>query len=184
MGYAKIIIRELAAMAAGGRIYLLRTLRERRRHSMDDKITALRPSDFQKCGNIWDMERQAGLAKQFYEELAAGNRITYVYPCGQDYLGEISLVFDMDDPDYTVKGKRIYTSRLIVKPSERRKGIGRALVDYAIERAREMSYAEMSIGVDLDNYPAMKLYADAGFDQIIFIGEDEQGKYMKLLKRL
>lgn len=151
---------------------------------MNSNIIALDPENFHKCANIWDMERQAALANQFYNELIAGNRITYVYQAGEEYLGEISLVFETNDPDYTIVGKRIYTSRLIVKPGERRKGIGRTLVNYAIERAKDMSYSEMSIGVDLDNYPAMKLYADAGFNQIIFIGEDELGKFVKLLKHI
>ena len=47
-----------------------------------------------------------------------------------------------------------------------------------------MGYSEMSIGVDLDNYSALKLYADSGFDKILFIGEDRQGKYVKLLKEI
>ena len=47
-----------------------------------------------------------------------------------------------------------------------------------------MGFSELSIGVDIDNYPALRLYADAGFREIIFVGEDEQGRYMKLLKRL
>jgi hypothetical protein len=47
-----------------------------------------------------------------------------------------------------------------------------------------MGYSEMSIGVDLDNYPALKLYADSGFNRILFIGEDKQGKYAKLLKKI
>lgn len=151
---------------------------------MDFNINVLDPVNFHKCGNIWDVERQTTLAKMFYNELVTGNRITYVYQVGDEYLGEVSLVFEMNDPDYTIASKRIYTSRLIVKPSERRKGIGRILVNHAIERAKEMSFSEMSIGVDLDNYPAIKLYVDAGFNQIIFIGEDKQGKYIKLLKQI
>lgn len=151
---------------------------------MGFKINVLDPANFHKCGNIWDMERQTTLAKKFYNELVTGNRMTYVFQDGENYIGEISLVFEMHDPDYTISGKRIYTSRLIVKPDERRKGIGRTLVKYAVERAKEMSFSEMSIGVDLDNYPALKLYAEAGFNQIIFIGEDEQGKYVKLLKQI
>lgn len=151
---------------------------------MDFNISVLEPVKFHKCRNIWDLERQATLAKKFYNELVTGNRITYVFQDGEEYIGEISLVFEMNDPDYTIANKRIYTSRLIVKPSERRKGIGRILVNYAVERAKEMSFSEMSIGVDLDNYPAIKLYVDAGFNQIIFIGDDEQGKYIKLLKQI
>lgn len=57
-------------------------------------------------------------------------------------------------------------------------------MEYATDKAKEMGYSEMSIGVDLDNYSALKLYADSGFDKILFIGEDRQGKYVKLLKEI
>lgn len=32
-------------------------------------IARLDPADFPKCGNIWDMERQSGLAERFLGEL-------------------------------------------------------------------------------------------------------------------
>ena len=149
---------------------------------MPSDIITLDAENFNKCKNIWDMDRQVLFAQTLYNELAKGNRITYVYQKAGDYVGEISLVLEMNDPEYTIKNRRIYVSRLIVKPCERRKGIGRALLHHAIEQARKMSFAEMSVGVDLKNYPALKLYVAAGFSQIIFVGEDEQGKYIKLLK--
>ena len=151
---------------------------------MDYRIITLTPENFYKCENIGTMKRHADAAKKFYNDLVSGNRITYVYERDEEYLGEISLVFDMNDSDYTIKHKRIYISRLIVKPSERYKGIGKILLAYAINRAKEMLYTEISVGVDFDNYPAMKLYANTGFNQIIFIGEDESGKYIKLLKHI
>ncbi len=106
--------------------------------------------------------------------------------CKQDneFIGEISLVFDTNDSDYTIDKRRVYVSHLIVKPEKRRNGLGKRLVEYATDKAKEMGYSEMSIGVDLDNYPALKLYADSGFDKILFIGEDHQGKYVKLLKEI
>lgn len=96
----------------------------------------------------------------------------------------MSLVFDMGDPDYTVKGQRIYVSRLIVKPEYRRRKIGRTLVDFAIREAAKMGYSELSIGVDLENYAALKLYFEAGFTKLLFVGEDEGGRYVKLLRKL
>ena len=45
-----------------------------------------------------------------------------------------------------------------------------------------MNYKESSIGVDLDNYPALKLYVDTGFNNILYIGSDEQCLYVKLIK--
>ena len=144
----------------------------------------MKPEEFQKCSDIWDMEKHAELAARFLAELHSGNRMTWVYEENGRFLGEISLVKEKDDPDYTIPGRRIYVSRLIVKPEARRRGIGKALTEYAITRAAEMGYAEISIGVDMDNYAALRLYTAAGFREILFLGEDADGKYFKLLKRL
>ena len=141
-------------------------------------------TDFNKCNNIWDMQRRSDLAKQFYHELLTGNRTTYIYTIDNEFVGEISLVKEMNDADYTIPDRRIYVSHLIVKKEYRRQGIGRKLIDFIAEKAKSRGYAEISIGVDLDNYPALKLYIEAGFDQIIYIGGDEQGRYMKLLKKI
>ena len=151
---------------------------------MNESIRQLKPEEFQKCSNIWDMEKHAELAARFLAELHSGNRMTWVYEENGRFLGEISLVKEKDDPDYTIPGRRIYVSRLIVRKENRRQGIGKTLVEYAVSRAAEMGYAEMSIGVDMDNYPALRLYTAAGFREILFLGEDADGKYFKLLKRL
>ncbi len=151
---------------------------------MNGHIRRLTPDEFPKCGNIWDMERHADLAERFLSELQSGNRLTWVYEQDGHFLGEISLVKDTPDPDYTVPGRRIYVSRLIVRKENRRQGIGKALVEHVVSRAAEMGYSELSIGVDTDNYGALRLYTAAGFREILFLGEDEDGRYFKLLKRL
>lgn len=151
---------------------------------MDFEILKLSPVEFEKCGNIWNLKQQEKLANQFYGELISGSRVTYVCKQDNEFIGEISLVFDTNDSDYTIDKRRVYVSHLIVKPEKRRNGLGKRLVEYATDKAKEMGYSEMSIGVDLDNYPALRLYADSGFDKILFIGEDHQGKYVKLLKEI
>lgn len=151
---------------------------------MKTEIITLDITDYQKCSNIWDMKHQSEFADKFYNELLTGNRTTYIYTVDNEFVGEISLVKEMNDSDYTIPNQRIYVSRLIVKYEYRRQGIGRELVDFITEKAKLQGYTEMSIGVDLDNYPALKLYMEAGFDRVIYIGEDEQGKYLKLLKEI
>ncbi len=145
-------------------------------------IELLKIEDYSKCNNIWNMKKQSKLAEQFLGELKSGNRVTYICKDGDEFIGEISLVKEMNDSDYTIPNQRVYVSRLIVKKEYRRKGIGKKLVDFITDKAKELGYSELSIGVDLDNYPALKLYIDSGFDKVIYIGEDEQGKYVKLLK--
>ena len=148
------------------------------------QIKTLAVEDFPRCAELWDLKKQRTLAERFYSELQSGNRVTYVCEDEGALLGEISLVFKMEESDYTVAGKRAYVSHLVVKKEHRRKGIGKALVEYVIEQAKQMGLRELTIGVDLDNYPALKLYTAAGFDRVLLIDEDRQGRYVKLMKTL
>ncbi len=150
---------------------------------MEHQIIRLLPQDFQKiCPDIWDTVKHEQFARQFERELYSGNRIAYIYQIDGENIAEISMVFDADDPDYTIEQQRAYISHLVVRREYRRQGLGRELVRFITDKAIEMGYRELSIGVDLNNYPAIKLYVDCGFDKVIFIGKDEQGEYMKLLK--
>ena len=146
---------------------------------MSAMISLLNVEKYPKCSNIWDMNKV--LADQFYNEILSGNRTTFVYSIDNEYVAEISLVYDMKDIDYTISNKRAYVSRLIVKKEYRRKGIGKELIRFIKSEAIKQGLQELSIGVDLDNFPALKLYIASGFNQIIHIGEDEQGKFVKLL---
>ena len=151
---------------------------------MDHEIIELSPDDFEKCRNIWNIRRHEDLAKQFREELLSGKRITFVCVQNEKYVGEISLVFEKGDPDLTIKDRRVYLSRLIIKCSEREKGIGKALVSAAVEKAKSLGFSEMSVGVDPDNFHLLSFYVKFGFDRITLIEENKRGKYLKLLKRL
>ncbi|HAA24623.1 MAG TPA: GNAT family N-acetyltransferase [Ruminiclostridium sp.] len=148
------------------------------------KIVKLEPKDYYKCLNIWNMEKDPDRTKKWYDELVNGNRITFVYTENNEFIGEGSLVFMNDDPDYTIPNKRIYLSRLIVKAGYRNCGIGGIIVDYLIDYAKRLGYEEISVGVDLNNSIARHLYEKKGFINVIFEGEDEYGKYVKLVKKL
>jgi ribosomal protein S18 acetylase RimI-like enzyme len=121
------------------------------------------------------MEKQKHLAAKFYRELVNGNRRTFVYVKEGAYIGEISLVFNMNDSDYTRKGRRVYLSRLIVKEGFRNQGIGSVLVDFLIDYARELGNQKLTVGVDLDNPIAIKLYLKKGFTCVLYQGEDAYG---------
>ncbi len=149
-----------------------------------DEIIELDIKNFEKCNNIWNMEKNKELKDRFYSELQNKNRITFVYTKDEEYIAEVSIVFNKNDEDYTIPGKRIYISRIIVKKDFRGKGYGKKLMDYAIDYAKNNGYKEISLGVNLDNYIAFKLYVDLGFTKIQYIGEDSDGKYVKLIKNL
>ncbi|EIF13565.1 GNAT family N-acetyltransferase [Bacillus velezensis] len=101
-----------------------------------------------------------------------------------EFIGEGSLVFQNNDPDYTIPDKRIYLSRMIVKEGYRNCGIGGIIVDYLIDYAKQLGYEEITLGADTDNLNARYLYEKKGFTTVLFLGEDEYGEYVKLLKVL
>jgi len=52
---------------------------------------------------------------------------------------------------------------LFVREDARRSGLGRALVDAAVERARERGCKRIELDVNEDNVPARALYEACGF---------------------
>ena len=149
-----------------------------------EEIIELDIKNFEKCNNIWNMEKNKELKDRFYKELLNKNRMTFVYTKDEKYIGEISIVFNKKDEDYSIPDVRLYISRIIVKKDCRGKGYGKKLMNFIIEYAKRKGYKELSLGVNLDNYIALKLYVELGFDKIQYIGEDSDGKYVKLIKRL
>ena len=147
------------------------------------KIEPLELKDYNKCSNIWNMKAQP-LAEKWRKEIADGNRLVFVYKINSEFIGEGALVLETGDPDYTIKGKRVYVSRMIVKKEYRNSGIGSEILEFLIRKAKEMGFSEMTIGVDKDNENALHLYRKFGFTEVLFDGADEAGEYFKLMKRI
>ena len=152
-------------------------------HNNQIVIEPLDPADYHKCSNIWNMKSQP-LADKWFEEIKSGNRLVFVYKINGEFIGEGALVLDEGDPDYTIPGKRIYVSRMIVKKEYRNRGIGSEILEFLIKKAKDMGYSEMTIGVDKDNVNALHLYKKYGFTEVLFDGADENGEYYKLMKRI
>ena len=146
-------------------------------------IEPLKLEEYSKCSNIWNMKAQP-LTEKWREEIARGNRLVFVYKINGEFIGEGALVIDTGDPDYTVPDKRVYVSRMIVKKEYRNRGIGSEILEFLIRKAKEMGFSEMTIGVDKDNENALHLYRKYGFTEVLFDGEDEDGEYFKLMKKI
>ena len=147
-------------------------------------IIPLRLRDFRKLGNIFDLKAGKNRARHWKREMRRGNRRGYVYVENGAFLAQCDLVYDANDPDYTIPGQRVCISRLIVKPERRGEGIGSAMIAFLCEEARRQSFHEISLGVNKNNAAALHIYEKLGFDTLLFDGEDEHGAYVKLMKCL
>jgi ribosomal protein S18 acetylase RimI-like enzyme len=142
------------------------------------------PAEYSTCSGISDVEGHADEADAFLQDLISRNRLIFVGTFKGIPAGQVALVFEKNDSDYTRPHTHIYLSRLIVKYSYRRQGIGSVIVDYLLQHAESLGYKEFSIGVDIDNVPARRLYEQKGFNETIFRGFDDGGEYVKLLRRI
>lgn len=146
-------------------------------------IEPLRPEDYHKCSNIWNIKNQP-LAETWFEEIKNGNRMVFIYKINGEFIGEGALVLDTGDSDYTIPNQRIYVSRMIVKKEYRNRGIGSEILAFLVDKAKKMGYSEMTIGVDKDNINALHMYKKFGFTEVLFDGADENGEYFKLMKNI
>ncbi len=161
----------------------MKNIKEHNKTELTATIEPLEAEDYGKCENIWNMKAQP-LAERWLDEIKSGNRLVFIYKLNGEFIGEGALVFDTGDSDYTVPGIRIYVSRMIVKKEYRNRGIGSKILEFLVEKAKEMGYREMTIGVDKDNVNALGLYKKFGFTEVLFDGADKDGEYYKLMKRI
>jgi ribosomal protein S18 acetylase RimI-like enzyme len=65
----------------------------------------------------------------------------------------------------TLTGAKAYLDHLVVAPEARRHGIGRQLVEYAIERAREGGASRIDLTARETKREAHNLYSSLGFER-------------------
>jgi len=86
--------------------------------------------------------------------------------------GEMTVLLVGDGPDgfaqlrfrpWVYDGLHSYLEELYVVPARRGQGLGRALLEGAIEAAREVGATHMELGTSEDDRAARALYESAGF---------------------
>ncbi|KQM60904.1 GNAT family N-acetyltransferase [Agreia sp. Leaf210] len=69
--------------------------------------------------------------------------------------------------DLTMQDDSARLGRVIIDPRYRGRGLGRALTQAAIEKARALGASDVRLAVVSDNEPAVKAYRRAGFEEIV-----------------
>ena len=75
-------------------------------------------------------------------------------------------LFPPGEPGYGYVDERTPELAIAVVPSKRGHGIGDALLQALLERAREAGYAQLSLSVDARNTGAIRLYERHGFERV------------------
>ena len=103
---------------------------------------------------------------QFFSGLGAGNFLTklgaqaFVATIGGQACGVISFY---PDKDYFTDHPRAYVDNLVVAQESEGKGVGRALLDFVEQWARERGYREVVLDVFAGNQRAITFYERHGY---------------------
>ncbi len=85
-----------------------------------------------------------------------------VYSIGENVVGFVSAVYYPSV--FHNKGTALITE-LVVDEGYRNRGIGRELVSYIINEAKERGYDEVEVGLVIQNKKAKRFYGKCGFDE-------------------
>ena len=113
---------------------------------------------------IYDMSRFENFQKTREENLRNRREICVVAEEEGTFVGEISIMTENSNiPVAVIPNKRVYLFGLRVLPDFRNRGIGTALLKYAVTMCTRRGIFEFTIGVENDNKIARKLYEKLGF---------------------
>ena len=117
---------------------------------------AIRPWEARDCSDV------QALLKLLSEdaEVTAGDAPTYVAEKDRRVVGMVTLcVFT------TLTGAKAYLDHLVVAPQWRRRGVGRALMQHAIERAEAAGASRIDLTANATKEAGHALYRSLGFHE-------------------
>ncbi|MEA2600200.1 MAG: [ribosomal protein S18]-alanine N-acetyltransferase [Acidobacteriota bacterium] len=120
-----------------------------------------------------DLERMAVLEDAAFEDSWPRELLDYELTHPRAFL-LVASHDDGDDSDGPLAGYVLFHRvageaellRLAVEPAERRRGIGRLLVEAGLERLRRENVQVCFLEVRMNNEPAIQLYKSLGFERV------------------
>jgi [ribosomal protein S18]-alanine N-acetyltransferase len=76
-----------------------------------------------------------------------------------------------------------YMRNIVVRPELRRRGLGMAVLNQALQVARDMFRKTIALRVDPANAPAVSFYRNAGFTTVATVVSKKSGKLRLLMSR-
>ena len=102
-------------------------------------------------------------------------------------IGELHVMYESDDENYAIRGRRAYMFAFRVREDFQNKGYGTYLFKTVLSILRENGYREFTVGVEDDNLRAIHMYRALGFNELLLRKQEEyQGdayEYNLYLKR-
>jgi len=94
---------------------------------------------------------------------AKDSQMGYLYQYGAEYVGMVHLSIRTDYVNGTDTSPIVFVEAIYVLPDYRKKGIGKALLDYAEAIAREKGITQLASDCLIDNHASEVFHKNCGF---------------------
>ena len=88
-------------------------------------------------------------------------------------VGELHVMYENDDENYAIRGRRAYLFAFRVREDFQNKGYGTYLLKTVLTELKENGYCEFTVGVEDDNFRAIHMYQVLGFNDILLRKQEE-----------
>ena len=88
-------------------------------------------------------------------------------------IGELHVMYESDDFNYAVRGKRAYLFAFRVREEYQNKGYGNFLLRSVVNTLENEGYSEFTVGVEDDNSRAIHMYQMLGFNEYLLRKQEE-----------
>jgi GNAT superfamily N-acetyltransferase len=100
------------------------------------------------------------------------NRALYIASTPGQPVAGLFVIYERQEPEYAavpwkfVDERVAVVHRLMVHPSQQRRGLGRFLMRFAEQRARGLGYGAIRLDAFTGNAPSLGLYRGLGYDEV------------------
>ena len=88
-------------------------------------------------------------------------------------IGELHVMYESDDENYAIPGRRAYLFAFRVREDYQNKGYGTRLLKTVVDTLKEEGYCEFTVGVEDDNERAFHMYQAMGFHELLLRKQEE-----------
>ena len=137
------------------------------------KIEKLNVRDLNILTELFDYNDVEQMISECTENIQSGIADIFVLYDNGILIGELHVLYESDDENYAVRGRRAYLFAFRVRTGFQNKGYGTYLLKEVLSALKEKGYCEFTVGVEDDNFRAMHMYRALGFNEFVLRKEEE-----------
>lgn len=136
-------------------------------------VTTLAASELHRLTELYNYNDVDEMIAQCTYEIQNNIIDIFVLADGSQLIGELHAMYQSDDDNFAVRGRRVYLFAFRIHKNYQGKGYGKYLIKEVITILKGKGYSEFTIGIEDDNLKAHHIYHSLGFNEILLRKKEE-----------